>query len=65
MGAMADLDPFGRKKGDDPLASLGWSGSDDSAAEPEVAADGTGADEPLAGLTAEPDRPSPPAARAP
>jgi len=61
MGAMTDdLDPFGRKKGEEPLSSLGWSGSADTTAEPEVAADGGAADEPLAGLTAEPERPSPP-----
>ena len=41
---MADLDPFGRKKGEDPLASLGWSGSADTAAEPEAAADDSRAD---------------------
>jgi hypothetical protein len=54
---MADLDPFGRKKGEDPLASLGWSGSADTSAEPEVAADDGRAAEPLTGLPAEPERP--------
>ena len=57
---MAELDPFGRKKGEDPLAALGWSGSEDTAAvEPEAAAGSDRTDEPLAGLTAEPERPSP------
>ena len=50
-----DLDPFGRKKGEDPLASLGWPGSE-NASQPELAAE----DEPLAGLAAEPDRRSEP-----
>lgn len=52
---MTELDPFGRKKGEDPLASLGWSGSADTT-EPESAPP----DElPHARRTAEPERPAP------
>lgn len=38
---MADLDPFGRKKGEDPLASLGWNseGAADAEPAPEFRAD--------------------------
>lgn len=54
-----DLDPFGRKKGEDPLASLGWSGTEDTT-QPEVAVGGDAQDEPLAGVTTEPDRAPPP-----
>ncbi len=57
---MAELDPFGRRKGEDPLASLGWSGSEDTAVAPEVAADGGTRDEPLAGLTTAPEPPPTP-----
>jgi hypothetical protein len=53
-----DLDPFGRKKGEDPLASLGWTGSEGATrAEP---APKTRADEPLPGLDPEPERPAQP-----
>lgn len=38
---MADLDPFGRRKGEDPLASLGWNneGAADAEPAPEFRAD--------------------------
>lgn len=45
-----DLDPFGRKKGEDPLASLGWTGGE-TTTEPKAR------DEPLAGVSAEPEAP--------
>ncbi len=58
---MADLDPFGRKKGEDPLESLGWSSSGSEPAA-DVAPDRReSADErPLAGFGRERDpRPEP------
>ncbi len=51
---MADLDPFGRKPGEDPLASLGWTGSD-AATQAEPVPGTPGAEPP--GPTPEPARP--------
>jgi hypothetical protein len=55
---MADLDPFGRKKGEDPLASLGWTGRE-GATEAEPAPK-TGREEALPGFEPEPERPAQP-----
>lgn len=51
---MADLDPFGRRKGEDPLASLGWSSEGATDAEPVPE---SRADEPVAGLATDPEPP--------
>ena len=61
---MDDLDPFGRKKDENPLASLGWQGDETASPAAEPARDGEPEPEPVAMFgTAEP--PTSDAARPP